>query len=66
MVDILDRAGMAECKPYSTPVATDPKVLASSGAPVTNTSDFLSLAGVLQYLTFTKPDIAYAVETVLH
>ena len=27
-------------------------------------SDYRSLAGALQYLTFTKPDIAYAVQQV--
>ena len=27
-------------------------------------SDYRSLAGALQYLTFTRPDIAYAVQQV--
>jgi hypothetical protein len=57
MIDILDRAGMAECKPCTTPVDTTPKVSA-------NPSDYRSLAGALQYLTFTRPDIAYAVQQV--
>ena len=61
MLDILDRAGMAECKPCSTPVDTNPKVAAADGAPVADASDFRSLAGALQYLTFTQPDISYAV-----
>lgn len=64
MLDILDHAGMAECKPCSTPVDTNPKVSAATDAPVTNASDFRSLAGALQYLTFTRPDIAYAVQQV--
>lgn len=64
MLDILDRAGMAECRSCSTPVDTNPKVLAASGAPVTNASDFRSLADALQYLTFTRLDIAYAVQQV--
>jgi hypothetical protein len=64
MVDILDRAGMAECKPCTTPVDTSPKVSATSGAPVPDPSDYRSLAGALQYLTFTRPDIAYAVQHV--
>ena len=61
-LDILDRAGMAECKPCSTPVDTNPKVTATDGAPVADASDFCSLAGALQYLTFTRPDISYAVQ----
>ena len=64
MLDILDRAGMADCKPCSTPVDTNPKVAAADGAPVDDASDFRSLAGALQYLTFTRPDIAYAVQQV--
>ena len=64
ILDILDRAGMADCKPCSTPVDTNPKVAAAVGAPVDDASDFRSLAGALQYLTFTRPDIAYAVQQV--
>jgi len=64
MLDILDRAGMTECKPCSTPVDTNPKVAAADGAPVSDATDFRSLAGALQYLTFTRPDIAYAVQQV--
>jgi len=62
MLDILDRAGMTDCKPCSTPVDTNPKVAAADGAPVADATDFRSLVGVLQYLTFIRPDIAYAVQ----
>jgi len=34
MLEILDRAGMAECKPCSTPVDTNPKVAAADGPRV--------------------------------
>jgi hypothetical protein len=64
MMDILARAGMAECKPCSTPVDTNPKIAATDGAPVADATDYRSLAGALQYLTFTRPDIAYAVQQV--
>ena len=46
MLDILDRAGMADCKPCSTPVDTNPK-LAADGPSVQDASDFRSLAGAL-------------------
>jgi len=59
MLEILDHARMAECKPCSTPVDTNPKVAAADGAPVSDPTDFRSLAGALQYLTFTCPDISY-------
>jgi hypothetical protein len=55
---------MAECKPCSTPVDMNPKVSATDGAPVADASDFRSLAGALQYLTFTRPDITYVVQQV--
>jgi hypothetical protein len=60
MLNILDRASMANCKPCSTLVDTNPKVAAADGAPVDDASDFRSLARALQYLTFTRPNIAYA------
>ena len=61
MLEILDCAGMAECKPCSTPVDTNPKVAVADGPPVSDPIDFQSLAGALQYLTFTRPDISYTV-----
>jgi hypothetical protein len=64
MMDILDCAGMAECKPCSTPVDTNPKVAAADGTPVADASDFRSLTGALQYLTFTRPDISYAIQQI--
>lgn len=35
-----------------------------AGALLKNASEFRSLAGALQYLTFTTPDIAYVVQQV--
>nr|AAT85012.1 putative reverse transcriptase [Oryza sativa Japonica Group]ABF96664.1 retrotransposon protein, putative, unclassified [Oryza sativa Japonica Group] len=63
-VEILERAGMTDCKPCSTPVDTNAKLSSADGAPVSDPTDFHSLAGALQYLTFTRPDIAYAVQQV--
>ena len=62
MLDILERAKMTKCKSCSTPVDTNPKVAADGGVPMADASDYRSLAGALQYLTFTRPDIAYAVQ----
>jgi len=55
---------MAECKPCSTPVDTNPKVSTDVGQPVQDPTYFRSLAGALQYLTFTRPDIAYVIQQV--
>ncbi|XP_060190864.1 uncharacterized mitochondrial protein AtMg00810-like [Lycium barbarum] len=53
---------MSSCKPSLTPVDTKPKVSATSGAPYEDPTHYRSLAGALQYLTFTRPDISYAVQ----
>lgn len=63
MIEILERAGISDCKPCTTPVDVNPK-LPSDGAPVLDPTDYRSLAGDLQYLTFTCPDFAYAVQQV--
>ncbi|XP_060182884.1 uncharacterized mitochondrial protein AtMg00810-like [Lycium barbarum] len=53
---------MSCCKPSLTPIDTKPKVSATSGAPYEDPTHCRSLAGALQYLTFTRPDISYAVQ----
>jgi hypothetical protein len=63
-VDLLQRAGMTECHPTATPVDSKSKLSASDGKPVADPSEYRSLAGALQYLTLTRPDIAYAVQQV--
>jgi hypothetical protein len=62
--EILQRAGMANCAPISTPVDTSSKVAADAGKPVADPSEYRSLAGALQYLTMTRPDLAYAVQQI--
>ncbi|WVZ58276.1 LOW QUALITY PROTEIN: hypothetical protein U9M48_008559 [Paspalum notatum var. saurae] len=48
-VDLLQRAGMAECRSTATPINTRGKLSVTDGAP---------------YLTLTCPDLAYAVQQV--
>jgi hypothetical protein len=62
-LDILAHGGMVHCKPCTTPVDTCAK-LSSDGPLVENATHYRGLAGALQYLTFTRPDIAYAVQQV--
>jgi hypothetical protein len=63
MIEILERAGMRDCKPYTTPIDINPK-LSVDGDPVSDPTEFRSLAGALQYLILTHPDIAYVVQQV--
>jgi hypothetical protein len=55
---------MADCKPCTTPVDLQAKLAGDSGPPVEDASQFRSIAGALQYLTFTRSDIAYAVQQI--
>jgi hypothetical protein len=60
-LDNLKRAFMVDCKPCTTPVDLQTKLADDSEPPVADAPQFRSIAGALQYLTFTRPDIAYAV-----
>ncbi|CAA7028135.1 unnamed protein product [Microthlaspi erraticum] len=62
--DILHRAGMSNCNISSTPVDTSSKLSADAGKPVADPTLYRSLVGALQYLTFTRPDITYAVQQI--
>jgi len=59
--DILERAGMSNCKLTTTPVDVKQKLSAADGEPAADGSFYRSITGALQYLTLTRPDIAYAV-----
>nr|GEV12813.1 ribonuclease H-like domain-containing protein [Tanacetum cinerariifolium] len=59
--EILGRAQMLNCNPCRNPVDTEKK-LGPKGSPITDPTLYRSLAGALQYLTFTRPDLSYAVQ----
>lgn len=61
---ILRRANMVDCNLCRTPIESKGKLSAASGPPVSDPTLCRSLAGALQYLTFNRPDISYAVQQV--
>jgi hypothetical protein len=63
-LDILKRAIMTDCKSCTILVDLQAKLVGDSGPPVEDASQFWSIVGALQYLTFTQPDIAYAVQQI--
>lgn len=62
--EILLRAGMQDCKPVATPVDLKSKLAEDLGKLLDNPTEYRSLAGALQYLTFTRPNIAYSVQQI--
>ncbi|GKA56406.1 ribonuclease H-like domain-containing protein [Tanacetum coccineum] len=63
VVEILKKSHILNCNPIRTPADTESK-LGVGGDPVSDPTLYWSLASSLQYLTFTRPDISYAVQQV--
>lgn len=60
---ILQKAGMDSCKPNMTPTSTKKtKVMAEQS--YSDPYFYRSLAGALQYVTITRPNITFAVNSV--
>jgi hypothetical protein len=62
--DVLDHVGMMNCKHASTPIDTKPKASAATGKPAKDVVFYHSIVDTLQYLTLTRPDIAYTMNQV--
>ena len=58
---LLERAGMANCKPAATPIEERIKLSKQSTAEKVDTTCYRSIVGGLRWLTHTRPDIAFAV-----
>lgn len=63
---LLHKSGMDDCNTHLTPSQASFKLLIDAGTHISasDTAYFRSLVGYLQYLTFTRPDIAYSVNIV--
>jgi histone deacetylase 1/2 len=61
--DILERVGMRTCKSSSTPLAPTEKLSKEDGELLSpeDATKYRSIVGALQYLTLTRPDLAFAV-----
>ncbi|CAM8877731.1 unnamed protein product [Rhodiola kirilowii] len=62
--DILSRAGLDEVAPVHTPLSVSTQLVSGTDAPFSDPTLFRSLVGAIQYLTITRPDIAFAVNSV--
>jgi histone deacetylase 1/2 len=64
--DILERVGMTQCKPATSPLSTSEKLSRHEGSPLgpKDATNYRSVVGALQYLTLIRPDISFAVNKV--
>jgi hypothetical protein len=64
--DLLQRVGMSNCKPVAIPLSTSEKLSLHEGTPLgtSDATNYRSIVGALQYLTLTRPDIAFPVNKV--
>ncbi|CAN6724366.1 unnamed protein product [Malus baccata var. baccata] len=59
--EILLKAGMDQCKPTSTPSKPHAQLLDAEGILLSDLTQYRSMVGALQCLTFIRPDIAHSV-----
>ncbi|XP_040967091.1 uncharacterized mitochondrial protein AtMg00810-like [Gossypium hirsutum] len=62
--EILDRSSMSNAKSVHTPMVSSSMLTKDEGEHLADPTDYRSLAGALQYIVLTWPDIAYVVNQV--
>eukprot|EP00253_Pinus_taeda_P015735 PITA_15735 len=59
--DLVNKFGMAECNPLTTPMEPNLKLTSTEGKEFEDATRYRQLVGSLNYLTTTKPDISFVV-----
>jgi histone deacetylase 1/2 len=64
--DVIQRVGMQACKSVSTPLSTTERLSVSEGVKLgpLDATRYRSIVGALQYMTLTRPDIAFSANKV--
>ena len=64
IADLLTRSKMQNAKPCSSPMASNCHLTSTDGRPIEDISLYRSVVGSMQYLAFTRPDLAFVVHRV--
>ena len=65
VVEILKRFNMLECKVMATPMDSNLKLLADDSLELVDVTHYKQIIGSLMYLTNTRPDIYFALNTLI-
>ena len=63
-IEILKRFGMMDCKAMATPKASNLKLLSDASSELVDATMYRQMIGSLMYLTNTRLDICFAVNTL--
>ena len=62
--DLLKESGYSDAKPTATPLPINCKLLADTGVPLTDPTTYRTYIGKLNFLSNTRLDISFAVQTL--
>ena len=63
-IDLLKRFGTLDCKAVNTPMVTNLKLLNDDSSERVDVTLYRHIIGSLMYLTNTRPDICFVVNTL--
>ena len=61
-LDLLHRFSRSDCKPCKTPCSLVAHLVANDSPLLVNHALYRSMVGALQYLTFARPDLSFAIQ----
>ncbi|XP_068329800.1 uncharacterized mitochondrial protein AtMg00810-like [Pyrus communis] len=61
ITELVAKVDFQDCKSCATPCLPYHRLLKNDGKPFHNPEQYIGIVGALQYLTFTRPDIAFSV-----
>ena len=62
--DLLAKANMTDCKPTTTPMTSGLRLSKEGSEPFEHPTLYRSIVGALQYITITRPEMAFSVNKV--